>query len=261
MEDNENQELKEENNEKVYTQAEVDEIRNQMNQEFEKTFDGKFDKRWKNEKKKIERDNAETNELVELLKQQTGKKTTKELLELSYEQYGVEKPSNDGLSEDDYTVLGKKDAKEFLDTDDYSEIEEEANRLANIPNRTAREQATFMELASYLTSKKTEQKRSKEIEESGIDKSVLQDAEFTEFLSKFREDTPIKDIYSMYEATHKKEKPFTTGSVKGTNVEDKNMVKDFYTEEEAKQFTKKDYDKNPALWKAVLDSMPQWYKK
>ena len=70
-----------------------------------------------------------------------------------------------------------------------------------------------MELASYLTSKKAEQKRSKEIEESGIDKEVLEDADFKALLSKFRDDTPIKDVYEVYEKTKpKKEKPFATGS-------------------------------------------------
>ena len=51
-----------------------------------------------------------------------------------------------------------------------------------------------MELASYLTSKKAEQKRLKEIEESGIDKEVLEDADFKTLLSKFRDDTTIKDV-------------------------------------------------------------------
>ena len=264
MEDNENQVTNpegESNEVKTYTQAEVDEMKNQMKQDYEKSFDEKFNKRWGREKSKIEQSYAKTNELVDLLKKQTKKDNIDDLLTFSYDTYGVERPIEEADNKD-AEILGKYDAKEFLDTDDYSEIEFEANRLAEIPNRTAREQATFMELAGYLTSKKSEQKRLKEIEESGIDKEVLKDAEFQDFLSKFKDDTSIKDIYSMYENSKpKKEKPFTTGSLKGTNVEDKNMVKEFYTEEEAKQFTKKDFDKNPALWNAILDSMPQWYKK
>ena len=119
-----------------------------------------------------------------------------------------------------------------------------------------------MELASDLTSKRAEQKRLKEIEESGIDKEVLENADFKALLSKFRDDTPIKDVYEVYEKTKpKKEKPFATGSLKGTNAEDKNKVKEYYTEEEARQFTRKDYGKNPSLWKAIQDSMPKWYSK
>ena len=37
------------------------------------------------------------------------------------------------------------------------------------------------------------------------------------------------------------------------NIVNINKVKEFYTEEEAKQFTRKDFDKNPALWKAIQD--------
>ena len=35
-------------------------------------------------------------------------------------------------------------------------------------------------------------------------------------------------------------------------------VKDFYTRDEALQFTKADFDKDPALFKAVQDSMLKW---
>lgn len=266
MENNENQvtnseEIKEVSNEvKTYTEAEVEEMKKQMKADYEKTFDEKFNKRWGREKSKIEQSYAKTNELVEVLKKGTQKDNIDDILAMSYETYNLEKPKAESNNKD-AEILGKYDAKEFLDTDDYSEIEFEANRLAEIPNRTAREQATFMELANYLTLKKTEQKRLNEIEENGLDKDVYKNAEFQNFLSKFRDDIPLKDVYAMYEMSKpKKEKPFTTGSLTGTNMEDKNAVKEFYTEEEAKQFTKKDFDKNPALWKAIQDSMAQWYK-
>ena len=67
----------------------------------------------------------------------------------------------------DEEILGKYDAKEILELDDEA-IEEEANRLANM-KRNAREDATFMELGKYLTTKKTEAKKRKEIKEAGID--------------------------------------------------------------------------------------------
>jgi hypothetical protein len=35
-------------------------------------------------------------------------------------------------------------------------------------------------------------------------------------------------------------------------------VKDFYSYEEAKKFTKADFDKNPALFAAVERSMQKW---
>ena len=41
----------------------------------------------------------------------------------------------------------------------------------------------------------------------------------------------------------------------------KKEIKDFYTYEEASKFTRKDFDKNPALFKAVERSMTMWNKK
>lgn len=245
---------------KTYTEEEVNQLKSQMKEEYEKSFDEKFNKRWGKEMRNIEKKNAKTNELISLLETQTGKSNIDDLLALSYEQYGVEKPKEE-LSQADLQKLGKLDAKEILDGSDYEDIEEEANRLADIENRNAREQAMFMELGKYLTSKKSEQKRKQEIKESGIEEKVLQDEEFKEYLSKFRDDVSIKEIYDSYSKIKPKEKPFNTGSLKGTNVEDKNKVKEYYTFEESKQFTKKDFDNNPALWKAIQDSMLKWGKK
>lgn len=262
MENNESQLVEDNSNEsKTYTAEEFEQLKNQMKEEYEKSFDEKFNKRWGKEMRNIEKRNAKTNELINLLETQTGKNNIDELLALSYEQYGVEKPNKE-LSDKDLQTLGKLDAKEILDSSDYEDIEEEANRLADIEDRTPREQAMFMELGRYLTSKKSEQKRKQELIENGIDESVLEDAEFKDYLSKFKEDVSIKEIYDSYSKIKPgKEKPFSTGSLKGTNVEDKNKVKEFYTFEESKQFTKKDFDNNPALWKAIQDSMTKWGKK
>lgn len=261
-ENNQNTEPKEEAVEvKTYTQEEVDNMKNQMKQEYEKTFDDKFNKRWGREKSNLEKSRAKENELINLIKEQTGKDNIKDLLEFTYEQYGVEKPKETKDSRDD-EILGRYDAKEFLDTDDYSEIEFEANRLAQIPNRNAREQSKFMELAGYLNNKKLEAKREKEIEESGIDKELLKNQEFVEYMKNFKDDTPLKFIYENYSKTKpQKEKPFSAGSLTGTNVEDKSKIKDYYTYEESLQFTRKDYDNNPELWKVIQDSATKWGKK
>lgn len=256
MEDNENQV-----EQKTYTEAEFNELKNQMKEQYEKSFDEKFNKRWGKEMRNIEKKNAKTNELITLLEQQTGKNNIDELLALSYEQYGVEQPRNE-FTDKDLEALGKLDAKDILDGSDYEEIEYEANRLADIQDRSPREQAMFMELGKYLTSKKSEQKRKQELQEHGIDESVLEDEDFKSYMSKFRDDVSISEIYESYSKIKPgKEKPFNPGSLKGTNVEDKNKVKEFYTFEESKQFTRKDFDNNPALWKAIQDSMLKWGKK
>jgi hypothetical protein len=49
----------------------------------------------------------------------------------------------------------------------------------------------------------------------------------------------------------------TMGSLK-TNAQQDNGVKEFYSLEEARKFTKEDFDKNPELFKAVEKSMLKW---
>ena len=263
MENNENQvtENSEVEGSKTYSEAEFEEMKNQMKEQYEKSFDEKFNKRWGKEMRNIERENAKTKELINLLQSQTGKSNIDDLLELSYEQYGVEKPNNE-FSEDDYKLLGESDAKKVLEDAEYDDIESEAKRLAAIEHRTPREQAEYATLGKYLAAKQSEQKRKQELIEGGIDESVLEDAEFKEYLSKFRDDVSAKEIYDSFtKLKPQKEKPFSSGSLKGTNVEDKNKVKDFYTYEESLQFTRKDFDNNPALWKAIQDSATKWGKK
>lgn len=40
-----------------------------------------------------------------------------------------------------------------------------------------------------------------------------------------------------------------------------NGVKDYYSPEEARRFTRADLDKNPALMAAIEKSMPKWSRK
>lgn len=54
-----------------------------------------------------------------------------------------------------------------------------------------------------------------------------------------------------------KAEPRTMGSMKNSAARD-SAVKDFYTREEALRFSRKDFDKNPALFRAVEASMLKW---
>lgn len=239
---------------KTYSQEEVDAIIAENNRNNQKAWD----KRWGQEKSKMKRQFEKERELSELLRSQTDAKDIDELLDISYQQYGKERPSNSK----DEEILGKNDAKEILELDMES-IESEANRLAS-KKRNAREEATFLELGNFLTTKKAEAKRKEEIKEAGIDEATLNNEGFKEYMSKFREDTPIKFIYDSYSKINskesKKEKPFSAGSLKGSNKEDGNAIKEFYTYEESLQFTKEDFDRNPKLFEAVERSMQRWGK-
>ena len=57
-----------------------------------------------------------------------------------------------------------------------------------------------------------------------------------------------------------KKQPYNPGSASGTTQSNKNEVKEFYTFEESPRFTKKDFDNNPELFKAVERSMQKWGK-
>lgn len=248
---NDNNQNQEVNNEEkqTFTLEEVEEIKAQIKAENEAKFDEKFNKRWGNEQRKLARENNEKNELIELLKTQTGKNNIKDLLDLSYEQYGVERPNVSNSKDEE--ILGKYDAKEILELDEDS-IEEEANRLAEIKNRTAREQATFMELGKHLTSKKAEAKRKQEIKEAGIEEDLLNNKDFTDFMSKFNENTSLKDIYDIYSNTHetKKQKPFSPGSLKDKKMKEES---DYFSEEEFKALTSKDLE-NPKIYEKAMKS-------
>lgn len=224
----------------TYTQEQVDEMLKKRDEENEKAFDEKFNKRWGNKERKYQMDRKEEDELINLLKEQTGKNSISELLDLSYDQYKIERPVH---NDEDMKILGKYDAQSILNLE-YEDIEAEANRLSQI-KRTPREEATFTELGNYLKENKLKQTRIKEIKENGIDESILNDSEFNAFMNKFNNDTSIKDIVDIYNSTKlKKQKPFNAGSLKSqTSKEDS----EFFTEEEFMALTAEDM-KNPKIF-------------
>lgn len=253
MEDNTN-EVKE-----TYTPEEVEQIKAQIKEENEKSFNDRFNKQWSKKMSKFEKEHQKDSELINLLKEQTGKNNIDDLLNFSYETYGVQKPDN-SVDDKDSEVLGEHDAKEIISLDDLEEIESEVERLGSM-KRTRREETTFNMLESYLNETKKKEKIKKEVQEAGIDESILQDTNFTEFAKDFKEDTPITRVYELYSKMNEKEKPFSAGSLKGTKQQDKNGVKDYYSYEESLQFTRADLDRNPELFKAIERSMPQWTKR
>ena len=229
---------------KTYSEEEVEAIRREINENNQKAWN----KRWGQEKSKMEREYAQKDQLSNLLKEQTGKENMADLLDYSFAQYGVERPNISNSKDEE--VLGKNAAKEILELDDET-IKEEANRLAG-KKRSAREQATFMELGNYLTSKKQEQKLKNEIKESGIDEDILNNQDFKDFMTKFNKDTSFKDIYNLYSQTHEsaKKKPFSAGSVTGKKVKEES---EFFTQEEFMSLTAEDL-KNPKIYEKAMKS-------
>lgn len=173
-----------------------------------------------------------------------------------YTQRGASIPTyHSEYSERDLEILAQGDYEDIINGSTYKEVEDEANRLADIglDNMTDRERLTFNKLGKYLT----EEKSKKELAAMGVDESLLKDEEFNEFSSKLNPNLSLKEKYEMYKKYKPMPKVEPIGSLKG-NTGKETGVKEFYTYEEASQFTREDFDKNPELFKAVERSMTKW---
>ena len=230
---------------KMFTQEEVNEM---------------IRKRVAREKREHEKELSKYKNVEQVLNAGLGTHSIEEAetnLRSYYKEQGIEVPEiKNGLSDRDLQLLGNGDADDILELG-LEEAEAEANRLAQKgrANWTAREEAEFNKLASTLSY----ENQKKELKTIGADVSILDSKEFKEFSSKFNYGTSIKDIYNLYSKTHepKENKNIEKmGSMKNTN--DNTTVKDFYSYEESLKFTKKDFDNNPALFKAVSESMTKW---
>lgn len=230
---------------KTFTQDEVDEIVKKRLARKEKDFQKELSK-YKNVENVLNA-GLGTNSIDEA--------DTK--LRSFYKEQGINipEPSKNDLSDKELQILGQAEADEILDLG-LDEAEREANRLANKghQNWNAKERAEFQKLASTLNYEK--QKR--ELKSIGADAKILESKEFKDFASQFNSNADIKNIYNLYSKTSqpKKEKNIEKmGSMKNNSTEE---VKDFYTYEESLKFTRKDFEKNPELFKAVEKSMTKW---
>ena len=176
-------------------------------------------------------------------------------LEGFYREKGIDIPQEPQFSVEDIEALAERDAKKFISEYDYEEVVEEVDRLANIgtKNMSPRELALFKNLAEY---RKTEGNK-RELTSIGVKADLIDSEDFKTFASQFNESTPIKNVYDLYTKTQPKPKVEPIGSMKSTPIKD-NGVKEFYTRDEALKFTKKDFDENPELFKAVENSMSKW---
>lgn len=172
-----------------------------------------------------------------------------------YSQKGVQIPTETTYSRKDLEVLAKAEANEMIEAYDYSELEEEANRLANIgvANMSERERLVFEKIGDYLVNEKSKQ----ELATIGVTEKDLNDKDYLEFKKNLNPNMSEKDKYEMYTKYRPKPEVEIIGSMKNNTNKDTG-VKDFYTRDEAMKFTKADFDKNLALFKAVENSMSKW---
>ncbi len=115
------------------------------------------------------------------------------------------------------------------------------------------ERAEFKELAQ----RKSLQMRERELVDAGVPSSVSESREFRDFCDKFTHGTPIGEIYDIYlRASRGGGNIRPMGSMKSSSRSD--GVKDFYSADEARRFTRKEINDNPALYRAILSSMKKW---
>lgn len=227
---------------KTYTEEEVNQI---------------VGKRLARERAKMQKENnRKYGKLENVLRAGTGKESVEEITDTFtqyYESKGVEIPKEPTYTDNDIKVLARADADELIKLG-FEEVVEEADRLNELgaANMNPREKALFIALTDHI--KKTE--TSRELEKIGVTADVYESKEFKDFAKQFNSDTPITQIHKIYTQTQPKKQIKPMGSIKSTTVD--NGVKDFYSFEEASKFTKEDFDKNPALFKKVQESMTKW---
>lgn len=232
---------------KTYTEAE-------FNAKLDEVLGKKIARREAKIRKEYER---KYGSLEEVLKAGTGKESVEEMTDTFadfYRKKGIQIPQKPNYTAKDIEVLAREDANDIINSG-FEEVVEEVDRLAAIgaAKMTDREKATFKVLAEY----RQNAERGRELSKIGVTEEEFNSKGFRDFAGKFNADTPIKDIYDIYTKQKPKKEIKTMGSMKNSTPSDSG-VKDFYTRDEALKFTKKDFDKNPALFKAVEASMLKW---
>lgn len=168
------------------------------------------------QERKYNKELSQYKELANVVKAGLGVNSIDEAIQNTSKYYadqGIDIPQyHDEYSEKKEKRLAQLDAQDIIDLG-HDEMEAEANRIASIPfeKRTTYEKTILDTLGEKLT----EEKQTKELQEKGIDTSILEDKEFKKFKGQFNSRTSIIDIYDMYQLKNKPvEKPASAGSAK-----------------------------------------------
>ena len=170
-----------------------------------------------------------------------------------YKSQGVSIPEQPVYSEKDTKILAQYEANEIIRSG-MEEVVEEVDRLAAKGDKMSpKEREMFRTLATH----RQKHERNHEFSKMGIGEDVYNSEQFQQFVGMFDPKTPVKQICEVYQKTIPKKEIKPMGSMVTEQPKD-NGLKDFYTFEEARKFTKKDFDNNPALYKRVQESMTKW---
>ena len=222
---------------KTYTDADVDAIVGKRLARQEARIRKEYDRKY--------------GQLESVLKAGTGKESVEEVTDTLTEFYkgkGINIPTEPNYNANDIKILAHAEAQAVIEGG-LDEVIEEVDRLVSIgfENMTAREKAVFSELAEYRKSGEA----NRELSKIGVTEDVYNDPEFKKFASQFNSNTPITQIYEIYNKMQPRKEVRTAGSMKNTEV---GKVKDYYTPDEISRLTEEDLD-DPAVWDAVRRSM------
>lgn len=170
-----------------------------------------------------------------------------------YKDKGVEIPEYQAPSynEEDLRVLAENEAQKIIESG-YEDVVDEVDRLAakGIKNMTPREKLVFRSLAEHREA----EGRRQELLKIGVKEDVISSKEFRDFAKQFTSETPIANVYKLYEKTLDKPHIEQIGSMTNTKPGEE---KTFYTPEEVDKLTSKDLD-DPKIFQRVRESMKRW---
>lgn len=263
MNENENLVLDEgtENVEATATEEIVEQVAEPEKVYTEEEFNNKFNeaqgKRDARTKAKLRKEyDRKYGGLLDVLKAGTGIEDVEELTNTFKEHYskrGVQFAEKPTYTDGDAQVLARADADELIKLG-FEEVVEEADRLNELgaDKMNPREKALFVALTDHINKTET----SRELQKIGVTEDVYGSQEFKDFASKFNSNTPITEIYKIFNQTKPKKEIKTMGSIKNTTVD--NGIKDYYSPEDARKISLDDLRKNPELLKALERDMKKW---
>jgi len=240
--------------EKLYTQAELDDL---VNKKIDEIMPRKIEKAKSKIRREYEGEKAKYSRIEEVLNAGLGtnnlEEATKKLTDF-YKEQGVNIPEQPRYSQRDLELIANAEALDIINSG-YEDIVEEVDKLAakGVNNMTPREKLVFKKLAE----ERKVHEETLELSKLGIGKEILEDSKFKEFASKLNPNLSLTEKYNMYSKFNPKPKVDPIGSMKG-DTKKTSEIKEFYTREEALKFTKQDFDKNPELYKAVVKSSYSW---
>lgn len=267
IENNASEEVEEvQNTTEEVVQPSAEDIERQIEERANKIAEEKMEARLIRDRIKREREDAgiraKYEQLESIMKTALGANNIDDVITKSkefYREQGIQIPeiiNKSSLNERDEIVLAKADAGDIIKLG-KSEMEAEANRIASIPEkeRSLRDKTIFNDVCQELYRMKDEDS----LKAKGYDTKVLNDKDFSSFRGQFNLNTPVSQIYEMYQTIKgtKPVQPNSPGSAK-TNTTN-NEIKDYYTPEEVRNFTEEDLD-NPKLMEAIDRSMLRWGK-